>query len=45
MSRKEVRSLLAIAVLVGLLSYFTIEKELEYEENRLESIQNCHDNS
>lgn len=41
MTVKDVKSLMAIAVFIGLVSYFTVNRELKYEKGRLEPTEDC----
>lgn len=41
MTARDVKSMLVIAVFIGLVTYFTIDKELKYEKARLEATNDC----
>lgn len=41
MTVKDVKSLMVIAVFIGLVSYFTVDRELKYEKGRLETSKDC----
>jgi hypothetical protein len=41
MSLKDVRYILGVAIFAGLLTYLTIDRELEYERERLDQVDDC----